>query len=107
MRREFAERYDLFNPFENITLVKKEQNLSHIENFKEKIFLDHLLKNPDDLSRLAKNTRTKYKKILKDLAQSDSISKDFNYIYDDYKNIITNTLEEYIQESYINNVIIK
>lgn len=105
LRREYAENYSLFNPFEHITLVRKDVDLSHIKTFKEKVFIKHLLENQNDLSRLAKNTRTKYKKILKDLAESNSTEEDFIGVYEDYKNIIDETIREYTQVSETNNVI--
>lgn len=105
LRREFAENYSLFNPFEHITLVRKDVNLSHIKNFKEKVFIRHLLDNPDDIYRLSKNSRTKYKKILKDLAQSDSKKINFYNVYESYRNIIDKTINEYTEISMSNNVI--
>lgn len=106
LRREYAENYSLFNPFEHITFVRKDVNLSHIKNFKEKVFIKHLLENPDDIYRLSKNSRTKYKKILHDLARSDSTKLDFLHVYEDYKNIIDKTISDYIEISIPNNVII-
>lgn len=105
LRREYAENYSLFNPLEDITLVRKDVNLSHIKNFKEEVFIRHLLDNPDDLYRLSKNSRTKYKKILKDLAQSDSKKITFYNVYESYRNIIDKTINEYIEISMSNNVI--
>jgi hypothetical protein len=105
LRREYAENYSLFNPFVNLTLVRKDVDLSHIKTFKEKVFIKHLLENQNDLFRLAKNTRTKYKKILQDLAGSDSTEVDFIGIYEGYKGIIDATIREYTQVSETNNVI--
>lgn len=105
LRREYAENCSLFNPFENITLVKKDVDLSHIKNFKEKVFISYLLDNPDDMYRMNNKTRYRYKKILQDLAQSDSKKIDFLGVYEGYKNIIDTTIREYIQVSETNNVI--
>lgn len=105
MRREFAENYKYFNPFEKLTLVKKDTDLSHIKNFKEQIFIDHLLKNPEDLSKLAQSTMYKYKKILQDLGESSSTHVNFTKIYNSNLKFITQTVEDYLQESYVNNVI--
>lgn len=105
LRREYAENYSLFNPFEHITLVKKDAHLSHIKNFKEKVFIKYLLENPDDLFMLSKPTRLRYKKILQDLAGSDSTEINFLGVYEAYKNIIDKTINEYIEVSMSNNVI--
>lgn len=106
LRREYAENYSLFNPFEHVTLVRKDVNLSHIKNFKEKVFIKHLLENPDDIYNLSKNSRTKYKKILHDLARSDSTKIDFSDVYESYKNIIDKVIKDYTEISTPNNVII-
>lgn len=106
LRREYAENYSLFNPFEGVTLVKKDVDLSHIKNFKEKVFIRYLLENTDDICRLSKNSRTKYKKILQDLAGSDSTEIDLLGIYEAYKNSIDKTIRDYIEISTPNNVII-
>lgn len=106
LRREHAENYSLFNPFENITLVKKDVDLSHIKNFKEKVFIKHLLENQNDLFRLSKPTRLRYKKILQDLAGSDSTKIDFFNVYESYKNIIDKVIKDYTEISTPNNVII-
>lgn len=104
MRREFAENFQSFNPFENLTLVEKELDLSHIKNFKEQIFISHLLKFPEDLSKLAQNTRYKYKKILQDLAESNSKVK-LSKIYKIKLDYIRQVVESYLKQSYQNDLI--
>ena len=104
MRKEFAENYKQFNPFESITLVPKNASLEQFQTLKEKVFIKHLLQTPDDLGQLAQNTRYKYKKILKDLAESNSNKIDFYSIYEEYKSAINYTLYSYIKHSHINNV---
>jgi len=103
IRGKLAENYKLFNPFEDITLVLENANLEHIESLKEKVFIKHLLSNPNDLNELSKNTRLKYKKILKDLAESNS-TIDFKSIYKEYKSEINWTLYTFIKQSRINDI---
>lgn len=106
LRREYAENYSLFNPFVNIVLIRKDVDLSHINSFKERVFIRYLLENQNDLFRLSKPTRLRYKKILKDLAKSDSTEIDFLAVFDSYKSIIDKTIKEYTQVSDTNNAII-
>lgn len=105
LRRGFAESYKLFNPFSDITLVRKDVDLSTVKDFKEKVFISHLLNNVNDLGQLAKNTRTRYKKILKELADSDSKKIDFHNVYNNYKSVVEKTYTEYTNKTLINNVI--
>lgn len=106
LRREFAENYKKFNPFKDVTLIRKEVDLSSFKSFKEQVFIRYLLENPQDLGKLDRKTRAKYKKILKELAHSDSKDEiDFLGVFDSYKTIIDKTIKEYIQVSQVNNVI--
>lgn len=105
MRKEFAENYKLFNPFKNITLVDKNTDLSHITNFNQKMTVKHLLEYPEDLGLASDKTRYKYKKILKDLAESNSNKIDFHSIYEEYKSAVNYTLYSYIKHSRINDIV--
>lgn len=104
LRGKLVKHYKYFNPYEDITLVPKNAKLEHIKSFKERVFINHLLENPNDLSQLAKNTRYKYKKILKELADSNS-TIDFKSIYEEYKSEINWTLYTYIKHSRINDIV--
>ena len=104
LRKEFAENYKHFNPFDSITLVNKSIEIKGVDSLKERVFIKHLLENPNDLNELAKNTRLKYKKILKELADSNS-TLDLKAIYKVNQSDINYKLHEFIKHSYINNVI--
>lgn len=106
LRREFAENYKEFNPFENITLVNVNSDLSHIKNFTQRMAVKHLLKYPEDLREASKNTRLKYKKILQDLAGSNSKKEiEFHDVFEEYKKVIADTITDYVQYGEKNNVI--
>lgn len=105
LRREFAENYSKFNPFDDITLVPKSVDLSKIKGFKEKVFIRHLLNNVNDLGQLQKDTRSKYKKILHELADSNSKEINFHNVYEDYKTTVVDIFDNYIEKSLINNLV--
>lgn len=103
LRGKLVKHYKYFNPYEDITLVPKNADLSHIKNFNQKMTIKHLLEHPEDLREASQNTRLKYKKILKDLVESNS-TIDFKSIYNEYKSEINWTLYTYIKHSRINDV---
>jgi len=104
LRREFAENYKNINPFESFTLVEKKSNLDHIKRFSEKMVVKHLLNEPDDLRLASDNTRYKYKKILQDLAGSNSTQKKLFEFYEKNKTIVVDTYYNYVKHSFKNDL---
>lgn len=104
LRREFAENYKNINPFESFVLVEKKSNLDHIKGFSQKMIVKHLLNEPDDLMLASDNTRYKYKKILKDLAGSNSTQKKLFDFYDKKKTIVVDTYYNYVKHSFKNDL---
>lgn len=85
MRRDVAETYRRFgslgnvsvNPFEEITPVQK-RDFGHLD-IQDRAMLTYLLDYPDGFSELSKNTRYKYKKLMKEHAITEDI--DFSSLW--------------------------
>lgn len=96
LRKSFLECYNQYNeladPFEGVCI--KIPDTSQIDDFQTRAIVDYLMRNPNEIGNLSKNSRTKYKKILATIECGKVI--DMSMLFEQYKPILKKILDDHL-----------